>query len=115
LERFAHDLPWGAIGLVAFGLLITIVLTTIISTLLQFSYALILDKGLDVMPAISLSARRVWKHFGSMFLVVFLGGILSGLGALLCLVGMLFTVPWFLATMAVAYERLFPGKTSEQG
>lgn len=114
LEKFRQDPPWGMIGLAAFGLLITFVLMTVVSTLLQFSYALILDKGLDVMAAIRLSARRVWKHFGQMFLLVFLGGLVSGLGVLLCFVGMLFTVPWFLATMAVAYERIFPGRTSDQ-
>jgi uncharacterized membrane protein len=112
-QIFSH-LPITALLILAVGFFVTIVLSTIVSTLLQFSYVLIIDKGMEFIPAMRLSAKRVSKHFVQVFVLILLGSIIAASGALLCLVGLLFTIPLFLATLAVAYEKIFPGQTTEQ-
>lgn len=106
-------LPIGMICIIAAGFLLIVLAVFIVTMLLQFTYPLILDKGLDVVDALKLSVRRTMKQFWTMFLLVVMGSILGVIGAMLCGVGLLFTVPWYFGALAVAYEKLFPGDTSK--
>ncbi|HEY1172143.1 MAG TPA: DUF975 family protein [Verrucomicrobiae bacterium] len=103
----------GAIILMGAGFLIMMVLMFAVTVFLQFSYLLILDKDVDLMTAIKLSVRQSARKWVVLFLLSLAGGIVNFLGALLCGVGLLFTVPWYFAAIAVAYEKLFPGKTAK--
>jgi uncharacterized membrane protein len=86
---------------------------TFVTVLLQFTYPLILDKGVELMVAVRLSLRKCYNNLFSLLLMFFLGWLLLVAGGLMCGVGLLFTAPWFLATLAVAYDQLFPGVTSQ--
>ncbi len=90
-----------------------VLVAMLITVLLQFTYPLILDKGVDLMVAVRLSLRKCYNNLFSLLLMFFLGWLLLVAGGLMCGVGLLFTAPWFLATMAVAYDQLFPGVTSQ--
>lgn len=101
----------GVIVLVIAGILLSALLMSLVTIFLQFTYPLILDKGLDLMAALKLSLRRAAQNWFSLLLLLILGGMLNFVGLLLCGVGLLFTMPWNFAAMAVAYEKMFPGET----
>ncbi|MCD6051558.1 MAG: hypothetical protein K0Q55_2967 [Verrucomicrobia bacterium] len=103
----------GAIVLMVAGVFLSILLTWLVTIFLQFTYPLIIDKKLDLMAALKLSFRRSMQNWFSLFLLLIVGGLLNFVGLLLCGVGMLFTVPWNFAAIAVAYEKLFPGETAK--
>ncbi len=79
----------------------------------MFTLPLILDKGLEFWPAMKMSWQRVnlhwWQSFGLMVLI----GLVNVLGLLMCLVGILVTVPIGLAAMMYAYETIFSGDNSQ--
>jgi DNA-directed RNA polymerase subunit RPC12/RpoP len=68
---------------------------------------LILDKGYDFWPAMQLSRRMVSKGWWMTFLFLLVGGILSGVGAFACLVGLLVSMPMYYAMRACFYEDNF--------
>jgi uncharacterized membrane protein len=103
----------GMICLLVAGAVLIMVVTMVVTMLLQFAYPLILDKGLDVMDAVKLSVRRGMKKWGTLLVLIIMGSFVSMLGFLLCGVGALFTVPWYLGAWAFAYEKLFPGETAK--
>lgn len=112
LQQAIQALSVGVIvGVIVLGLLMALVLM-IVTTMLQFSYPLILDKRVDLMTAVKLSVKKCSKNIFSLALLMFLGWLLLCAGGMVCGVGMLFTMPWFLSAMAVAYEKLFPGDTA---
>jgi len=112
-QEMLQALSVGMICLLIAGVLLLVFLVFMATMLLQFSYPLILDKGVDMMDAIKLSFRRALKKWPTLLVLMILGSLLSLLGVLLCGVGALFTVPWYLGAWAVAYEKLFPGETSK--
>ncbi|MGV3619055.1 MAG: hypothetical protein ACO1SV_27325 [Fimbriimonas sp.] len=58
--------------------------------------------------ALRLSMRALGSQAWLMFVVILIGYILASLGALLCLVGMLFTIPLFAASLGLHYHYFFP-------
>lgn len=112
-EQAIKALSAGMLVLLIAGGLLTMFLVMFVTMLLQFAYPLILDKGLDVFEAIKLSVRRTLKYWPAVLLLMIAGGFLTFIGALLCGVGLLIAVPWYLGALACAYERLFPGRTTE--
>jgi uncharacterized membrane protein len=103
----------GVVLLLVAGVLLSIFLMMLVTIFLQFTYPLILDKGLDLMPALKLSFQRCARNWLTITLLMILGGLLNMAGTLLCGVGLLFTIPWNFAAMAVAYDKLFPGETAK--
>ena len=73
-----------------------------------FAPILVIDRGLEFWDAMELSRKVVTRHWWSVFFAVIIGGFLSGLGILALIVGVVFTLPIKFATIAVAYEMLFP-------
>ncbi len=119
-EGFNHFLPtflfvliWGAltfvimfvIGLIpCLGQILAPVLGLAVMTLLMFAMFLIVDRGQDFWPASMASIEAVkpafWPLLGYMVVISILGQI----GALACLIGMIFTYPILICGLAVAYE-----------
>jgi hypothetical protein len=73
-----------------------------------FAYPLIIDRGLDGVGAVKLSARAALANFWGVLGLTLLNGILSLLGILCCYVGALFFMPIGFAAVWVAYSRVFP-------
>lgn len=71
-----------------------------------FTYVLILDHKIDFWPAMEVSRRIITANWLMMFLLVIVAAILSALGSVLLLIGVVLTAPYFYAVFAAAYEQL---------
>jgi hypothetical protein len=72
-----------------------------------FMFPLIMDKQLNFWPAMKLSRQVVGKHWWTIFLLLFVGGLIAGLGVLACCVGVFVTMAIFFGAMVYAYEDIF--------
>lgn len=89
---------------VTIGTVLLIIPGLILAAMFQFTMLFILDKRMDFWPAMQ-SSRAVVRndYFGfTMFTLTLI--LLNVLGALLCGVGLLFTIPVSMAAVAVAYR-----------
>lgn len=73
----------------------------------MFALPLVADKGLGFWAAMNLSRRMVNKHWWLTFALMIVCGLLSSLGALACLVGMLVTAPVAFGAFAWHYHKVF--------
>ena len=72
-----------------------------------FALPLAADLELGAWDALQVSRRIVSKRWFAVFGLVFLAGLLSALGLLACIIGVLFTLPIFYAATLYAYEDIF--------
>lgn len=72
-----------------------------------FALLLVVDKKLDFSKAMSLSRRMVGKHFFGVLWLMIVIGLLSLLGMLACLVGLLVTGPVAFMAIVSLYEEIF--------
>ncbi|HEX8200102.1 MAG TPA: glycerophosphoryl diester phosphodiesterase membrane domain-containing protein [Isosphaeraceae bacterium] len=97
--------------LTAVLILVGMLLALMVAGRLMFTFPLIVDGGLGGIEAI----RRSWQALrGQTFmaaLVTVLAGLVSGLGVILCFVGVLFTLPLYYLTIAVLYRDFFAKST----
>ena len=72
---------------------------------------LIADQDATIGEAIGTSIKLIGqKEFWSIILVVFVAGLLSGLGIIACGIGLLFTMPLYYCMVAAAYEEVYGGE-----
>lgn len=93
-------------GLGASGFLILFIVGVYISIAWMFTFVLIIDKGLGPWTAMEVSRRVISRQWFRVFAVAFLGGILTLLGLLGLLIGILFTLPLGIGAIMAAYEAL---------
>jgi hypothetical protein len=92
--------------------LICMIPTTYLSVNWQFTLALIADKKIGFWKAMCTSWKMVHKHWFSVFGLLILVGLINIAGVCLCCVGLLVTVPLWLAAVMYAYEDIFSRKTA---
>ena len=78
-----------------------------LSVVWMFALPIVADKGLGFWAAMNLSRRMVNKHWWLTFALMLVCGILSSIGALACLVGVLVTAPVAFGALAWHYQRVF--------
>jgi len=78
----------------------------------MFTPMLIIDRQLDFWPAMELSRKTVNRNWWPCFGLLLLTLLIALAGAVVCGVGLFFTLPISLITIGFAYERLF-GRPSE--
>lgn len=89
---------------VFFGMILCIVPGLVVGAATMFSYLFIVDRGMDFMPALQAS-HDVVKNDYMGFTLFFLGlAVLQIVGALLCFVGLLVTLPIMYCAITVAYK-----------
>ena len=71
-----------------------------------FAFPLVIDQGLGPWTAVEVSRRVVTKQWFRVFFVLFLGGILSALGLIGLIIGVIFTLPLGIGAALYAYEDL---------
>ncbi|MGU3290968.1 hypothetical protein [Williamsia sp. M5A3_1d] len=77
--------------------------------LLTYTLYFVIEDGLSPVAAIKASFRLSTGRFGDVFVLLLLSGIIGGLGAIVCYVGVVVTAP--IAAIAQAYGfRMFTGK-----
>jgi uncharacterized membrane protein len=81
--------------------------TPIIYGVTLFSIPLIVDRGLGVFDAIGASIEATKKQWWMFALFSFVLYIVSGIGVVLCGIGIIATLPFYFITPAVAYRDTF--------
>jgi uncharacterized membrane protein len=98
-----------AVG-IAIGLVLCVIPGLILAFFSQFTYQFIIDKGMPAFEAIKASFGLVNKNLGTV-IVLFLASLLAFfVGAILCGVGLLVTIPVTIIATAYAY-RMMTGQT----
>ncbi|MBN2055084.1 hypothetical protein JW905_09180 [bacterium] len=121
LNAFLFYLVWGLIFLVisailafipCLGQLLTIVVVLGGGAFLMFGPFLIADRNMDFWPAsmksIEMVKSDIWPFIG----LYVLASIIGGLGAILCGIGMILTLPITFCILAIAYRHVFDGAVS---
>ncbi len=72
-----------------------------------YGLALVIDKGLPFWSALELSRKMVFKRFWGTLLLGFVCWLLMAVGAMMCLVGLLFTGPIAFGAIVWQYERIY--------
>ena len=78
-----------------------------------FALPLVIDKKMEFWPAMEVSRRVVHEHWWSVFALVIVLAIVAFLGSLMCIVGLIITVPLASAAFMYVYEDLFGEKAAE--
>ncbi len=73
-----------------------------------YSFPLLIDRGLEPVAALRVSAAAVWRHLWSQLGLMILSALLILVGFAFCCVGALLVLPITYAAEAVAYRRMFP-------
>ena len=87
--------------------LIGVVALVYLTNLWTHALLLIVDKGYKFWPAMELSRKLVRKRWWMTFLFMLVAGILGGIGALACGVGLLVTMPLYFAMRSLIYDDNF--------
>jgi uncharacterized membrane protein len=95
---FLSSLPW---------VLVCSLPMIYISVSLIFALPLIIDKDMDVLPAMGMSWRMAGKHWFLIFGLVILMELVKLSGLLGCCIGILFTMPIAFGALMCAYETIF--------
>ena len=92
------------------GLLVDLLLIFLYPAILFLAILLVADQNATFGEAFSAPLSMIGqKPFWSFFLVVFVASVISGLGFLLCGIGILFTMPIFYCMIAAAYDEAVGG------
>ncbi|MEO6391254.1 MAG: hypothetical protein ABIP75_05325 [Pyrinomonadaceae bacterium] len=93
-----------------------IVLVTFVSVILQgffvFGYGLVVDREMNGLDAVKLSARAAMANIGGILGIVGINILLGLTGSLLCFVGGIFLIPITMGVWVVAYRKVFPEASS---
>ena len=91
---------------VAIGIVLCIIPGAIVAALYLFTPAFIGEKNLDFWEAMEASRKVVMDYLFELIIFVIILGLINAVGALLCGIGLIFTVPLSFAAMAIAYDDL---------
>jgi uncharacterized membrane protein len=91
---------------VGVGTVLCVVPGLVVAFLTQFTLLFVVDRGLSAVHALRASVRLVAGHPGATLVFYLLGAAVTLLGALLCGVGLLVTVPVVLIGYAYTFRRL---------
>ena len=98
---------FGFLGFMVVFWLVIVIIIIIISIAFTFSYPLIVDRRLQGMDAVKLSARAAMANFWKLLGLSLLSGLMGFVGVLFCYVGAFLVMPISYSALAVAYEQVF--------
>ena len=85
----------------------------LVAPLVVFSMCLLVDRNLEFWPAIMASYEKAKTEYLSLLVLCLLASLMSGLGAILCGVGVILTAPFSAVVSVVAYRHLFEDEAVE--
>jgi len=97
--------------IIGVAVLISAVPVVYLSVCWMFSMPLVIDKRIDFWPAMELSRKAISMHWGAMFLLLLVCGLVALLGFAALCVGVLVAAPVVMAALVYAYEDIFSGGT----
>jgi uncharacterized membrane protein len=118
LNSFVFVIGWGiAIMIVTiiialipcFGQVADIILVYVAQAFLMFGMFLIVDKKMDFWPASVESINIVKSNFWPFLGLATVAAIIGSIGAIICGIGIIFTIPIQICILAVAYREIFDG------
>lgn len=118
LQTFLFVLVWGValfiasfiLGIVpCVGQLASICLVFIAEAFLMFGLFLIVDKEMDFWSASIESFNKVKTNFWPFLGLAVVASIIGAIGAIACVIGVVFTLPIQLCILTVAYREVFGG------
>ncbi|AIE86773.1 hypothetical protein OP10G_3405 [Fimbriimonas ginsengisoli Gsoil 348] len=86
-----------------------------VSGALAFTPVIVIDQQVGGAEAVKRSFNALKPHAWLMFCLLFVAGIISGLGMCLCGVGVLFTYPIYTAVIGLHYTYFFPRNPQPAG
>jgi hypothetical protein len=92
------------------GMIFCIIPGLILGGMLMFAVPIVVNQRLSAGEALSLSWNTLKPHALSAALFLFIAGLASASGILLCCIGILFTSPIFYLAVAVVYRDFFPNQ-----
>lgn len=96
------------------GLILCVIPGLIVLFLFAFyGYAIVDGRSNDAIDAMKMSYQLVTKHVGALLLLFILCLLINVLGALLCLVGLLFTYPITAVAIAYAWRKISGGQVTQ--
>ena len=100
---------WAGVGFV-----IAIVPMIYLSVGWIFSLALIIDRQMDFWPAMEASRKVVGRHWGAVFALLVVCGLINLAGICACCIGIFISLPIGVGALMYAYESIFsaPGAPS---
>ena len=83
-----------------------------LSTVVMFGLFYIADKGMDVVAAIQKSYEVVKSNFWIFLGLNIVAQVVSSLGVIACIIGIIVTLPMYYCTIAVVYRDLHPASNA---
>jgi hypothetical protein len=105
----------GSLGLLAMVFVVGIVVAISFQILMTFALPLVVEEGLGAIDACKRSASAVMDNLGLVVGLVALQSLLMVVGALACLIGVVFVFPIIVASTAVAYREIFGLNSTREG
>ena len=118
LQSFLFVIVWGiALLIVSFllalvpcvGQLAALFVVYAAQAFLMFGLFLIVDEGMEFWPASMESINKVKTNFWPFLALSIVSGIIGGIGAILCGIGVVITLPIQATILTVAYREIFSG------
>lgn len=78
-----------------------------------YSFALVMDKGLDFWTAMGVSRKMVGKHWWLFFAFILVCGLINLVGMCVCCIGLFLSLPLTFTAMMVVYDRMFPAISAQ--
>lgn len=82
--------------------------SVILNGLFVFGYGLVVDRKMNGLDAVKLSARGAMANIGGILGIVGINLVLGLAGSLLCFIGGIFLLPITMGAWVVAYRKVFP-------
>ena len=98
---------FGFLGFMILFWLAIVLVIIVVSILFTFSYPLIVDRRLQGIDAVKLSARAALANFWRLLGLSLITGLMGFVGVLMCYVGAFLVMPISYSALAVAYEQVF--------
>jgi hypothetical protein len=98
---------FGFLGVMVLFWMVIVVIIIVISIAFTFSYPLIVDRRLQGIDAVKLSARAAMANFWKLLGLSLMSGLMGFVGVLFCYVGAFLVIPISYAAISVAYEQVF--------
>lgn len=77
-----------------------------LSVAYMLAFPLIADRGMGAWEALETSRKLVTKHWFTVFGLLLIVGVLTGLSAFLLLIPLIWTLPWTILCMGIVYRNL---------
>ena len=92
--------------LITLGFVLLVLPGLYLSVAYVLAFPLIADRGMGAWEAMETSRKLVTKHWFTVFFLLLLVGVLTGLSAIFLLIPLVWTLPWTILCMGIIYRNL---------